>query len=89
MGYLLIKPETVEAKTQSGLYLPENSTEEPDKGIVLLIGENINISGRTIVAGVEVGQRIVHKKYAGDEIKWKGQNLKLVRFEDLMAILDD
>ena len=45
--------------------------------------------GREVLAPVEVGDRVIYKKWGGDEIKIHGVEYKLVKFDDLMAILED
>jgi chaperonin GroES len=89
MGYLLIKPDAAESKTASGLYLPEGSQERPAQGVVLSTGPDLIIEGKVIPPPVAVGDRVVYKKWGGDEIKYKGEDYKLVKFEDLMAVLVD
>ena len=89
MGYLLVKPDLAESKTASGLYLPETSQEKPAQGVVLSTGPDLVIEGKIIPPPVQVGDRVIYKKWGGDEIKYKGVDYKLVKFEDLMAVLED
>jgi chaperonin GroES len=89
MGYLLVKPDAAENKTASGLYLPETSQEKPAQGVVLSTGPDLIIEGKVIPPPVQVGDRVVYKKWGGDEVRYKGVDYKLVKFEDLMAVLED
>lgn len=90
MGYLLVKPDEAETKTASGLYLPETSQEKPaGQGVVLSTGPDLIIEGKVIAPPVQVGDRVLYKKWGGDEVKYKGIDYKLVKFEDLMAVLED
>jgi chaperonin GroES len=89
MGYLLVEPSSAESKTVSGLYLPETAQEKPAQGIVVAIGEAIVLeSGKTILPPVKVGDKVVYKKWGGDEIKLSGVEYKLVKFDDLMGVLE-
>lgn len=90
MGYILIEPSAAETKTASGLYLPESSQEKPaGQGTVVAIGADIVFENRSITAPVKLGDKVIYKKWGGDEIKLNGTEYKLVKFEDLMAILED
>ena len=90
MGYVLVEPMEAESKTASGIILPSSAQEKPAQGVVLSVGEDWVIDGGKVVAcPVKVGQRVVYKKWGGDEIKVEGKELKLVKFDDLMAILEN
>lgn len=89
MGYCLIEPEDAEEKTASGIILPDSVQEKPAQGKVLSVGSDLILeNGKTMVCPVKVGDRVVYKKWGGDEIKIAGREYKLVKFDDLMAILE-
>ena len=89
MGYVLIEPSEAETKTASGIILPESAQEKPAQGKVVSVGEDIYLpNGQVIRVPVKVGDKVVYKKWGGDEIKVLGVEYKLVKFEDLMAILE-
>ena len=89
MGYVLVEPLEAESTTSSGIILPESAQEKPAQGLVLAVGEEWIIDGgKVIKAPVKVGDKVVYKKWGGDEIKVSGKELKLVKFDDLMAILE-
>lgn len=88
MGYVLIEPLTAESKTSSGIYLPESAQEKPAQGTVVAVGDPIYFDGREILSPVKLGEKVIYKKWGGDEIKVEGKELKLVKFDDLMAILE-
>ena len=73
-GYVLIEPAPKETKTASGIVLPESADEKPQEG-------------KTIKCPVKVGDKVVYKKWGGNEIKVEGKELLLIKFEDLMAII--
>lgn len=87
-GYVLVEPVPAEAKTSSGIILPETARERPAIGTVLAVGDEMILeNGKTIKAPVSVGDKVFYKKWGGDEIKIAGEELKLVKFDDLMAIM--
>lgn len=87
-GFIMIKPEESVEKTKSGIYLPENATEEkPLKGEVLAVGDaEVLANGGTRKSPVKVGQTVFYKKWGGNEIKIDGVDLLFAKFEDILAI---
>ena len=89
MGYVVVEPSAAETKTASGLYLPQSAQEKPAQGTVVAISDSVILeSGREISAPVKVGDKVIYKKWGGDEIKLNGQEYKLVKFDDLMAVIE-
>lgn len=89
IGYVLVAPSEAETKTSSGIILPESAQEKPAQGMVIACGEDMVFdNGKTLKCPVQVGDKVVYKKWGGDEIKVMGMEYKLVKFDDLMAILE-
>ncbi len=89
MGYVLVQPSEAESKTASGIILPESAQEKPAQGEVVACGDEMVMeNGKSVKCPVKVGDKVVYKKWGGDEIKVDGKELKLVKFDDLMAILE-
>ncbi|TSC87514.1 MAG: chaperonin GroES [Microgenomates group bacterium Gr01-1014_7] len=89
MGYILVEPSEADTKTASGIILPESAQEKPAQGRVLACGDDMVMeNGKVVKCPVKVGDKVVYKKWGGDEIKMEGKELKLVKFDDLMAILE-
>ncbi len=89
MGYVLVEPSEADAKTASGIILPESAQEKPAQGTVVACGDEMVIEkGKSIKCPVKVGDKVVYKKWGGDEIKVNNIEYKLVKFDDLMAILE-
>ncbi len=89
MGYVLVEPFEAESKTASGIILPESAQEKPAQGTVISVGDDMVLeNGKVLKASVKPGDKVVYKKWGGDEIKVDGKELKLVKFDDLMAILE-
>lgn len=87
-GYALIRPEESEEKTASGLYLPDNAQERPARGVVVAVGAVVKHPDHEEKAQFSVGDLVIYKKWGGDELKLDGQEFKLVKFDDVMAIVE-
>lgn len=86
-GYVLIEPAPKETKTASGILLPDSSEEKPQEGKVIAVGDDLVEEGKTVKCPVKVGDKVVYKKWGGNELKVEGKELLLIKFDDLMAIV--
>ena len=85
---VIIKRLDNETKTASGLVIPETAAEKPDQGEVLAVGTGKkDDSGKTIPMDVKVGNRVLFGKYAGQTVKVDGNELLVMREEDIMAVV--
>ena len=87
-GYTLIEPKEAEEITVAGIVLPDTAQEKPAQGKVLSVGGSVWVDGKEIKPEFKVGDAVLYKKWGGDEIKMSGKELKLVKFEDIMAIVE-
>ena len=85
-GYVLIEPAPKETKTASGILLPDSSEEKPQEGKVLAVGDSIFDHNREVPSPVKAGDKVVYKKWGGNEVKVEGREMLLIKFEDLMAV---
>lgn len=85
-GYLLIEPLEKEVKTASGIYLPDNIGEKPQKGKVIAVGGNIFVSEHEIESPAKVGDIVLYKKWGGNEVKIDNVEYMFVKFEDILAV---
>ena len=86
---VLIKPEEATSKTQSGIYLPENAKEESQKGTIMAVGAGkVSPKGEKEVIIVKVGQKVLYKKWGGNEVKVEGEEWKLVEQSDILAVVE-
>lgn len=85
-GYLLIEPLEKELKTASGIYLPDNAGEKPQKGKILAIGGSLIQDGQKIESPAKVNDVVLYKKWGGNEVKIEGKEYLFVKFEDVLAI---
>jgi len=81
-GYLLIEPLDKETKTASGIYLPDNAGEKPQKGKVLAIGDDT----KDFKKPAKVEDLVIYKKWGGNEVKIEGKEYLFVKFEDVLAV---
>lgn len=87
--YVLIKPLEDETKTPSGILLPETAKEKPQVGQVMAVGRGgVTDDGKTIVMVVKAGQKVMYKKWGGNEIKVDGKEWILVEQKDIMAVIE-
>ncbi len=81
-GFLLIEPLEKEAKTASGIYLPDNVGEKPQKGKVLAVGDDT----KDFKKPAKVKDIVFYKKWGGNEVKIDGKEYLFVKFEDILAV---
>ena len=75
--------------TASGIVIPDTATEKPDQGEVIAVGPGKkDDSGKLIALDVKVGDKVLFGKYAGNEVKVDGEDLIVMREEDIMAIVE-
>lgn len=85
---ILVKPLKAEEKTAGGIYLPETAKEKPQIGEVMAIGEGAyDDKGKLIPMVVKIGQKVMFTKWGGNEVKIEGQEWKLVKQSDILAIV--
>lgn len=87
---VLIKPLEAESKTASGILLPDNAREKPQMGEVMATGDGVMDDGEIVKGSmqVKVGQKVMYKKWGGDEIKVEGQEWMMVKQSDILAIVE-
>lgn len=87
---VLIRPITLEEKTESGIILPDTVTKErPEEGEILAVGPGaLDENGKRVPLEVKVGQRVMFTKYGPNEIKVGEEELLIVKESDIMAIIE-
>ena len=85
---VVLKMTKAEETTKSGIILSEGSKEKPQIAEVLEVGPGKEIDGKVGKMLVKKGDRVVVNKYAGTEIKYEGQELIIVKQEDILAIAE-
>jgi chaperonin GroES len=85
---VVVKPkEDLEARTKSGLVIPDTAKEKPQLGEVLAVGPGEYQEGKRIPLDVKVGDKVVYSKYGGTEVKLEGEEYLILSSRDLLAVL--
>ena len=86
---VLIKPIEAQEKTPSGILLPDSAKEKPQIGEVMAVGAGeVTPKGEVKPMVVKVGQKVMYKKWGGNEVKVNGEDWMLVEQKDILAIVD-
>ena len=80
---VLVEPMAAETKTASGIIIPDNAKEKPQKGKVVAVGNGTKDEKMT----VSVGDTVLYGKYSGTELKLEGQDYLIMRESDILAIV--
>jgi chaperonin GroES len=85
---VIIKRLDNERKTASGIVIPENAAEKPDQGEILAVGNGkVGDDGKVRALDVKVGDKVLFGKYSGQTVKVDGDELLVMREEDIMAVV--
>ena len=86
---VLIKPLEQEEKLPSGIVLPDSAKEKPQIGQVMAVGVgSTDDKGKKVKMAVKVGQKVMYKKWGGNEVKVKGEEWMIVEQKDILAIVE-
>lgn len=86
---VLIRPLEAEEKTASGIILPDSAKEKPQMGEVVTVGPGkVTLKGEKERMVVKPGQKVMYKKWGGNDVKVNGEDLILVEQKDILAIVD-
>jgi chaperonin GroES len=85
---VIVKRLDNERKTASGIVIPENVAEKPDQGEVVAVGPGKkDDNGKLIAMDLKVGDRVLFGKYSGQTVKVEGEELLVMREEDIMGVI--
>lgn len=89
-GYLLIEPEEAQKQTSSGIYLPDSASgDKPQQGIVLAAGPDELVDDDfKKPSPAKKGDKVIYKKWGGNEVKIDGREYLFVKFEDVLAVIN-
>jgi chaperonin GroES len=86
---VIVKREEDERKSPGGIVIPDTAAEKPMKGRVLAVGKGkILESGEIRPLDVKIGDKVLFGKYSGTEVKMDGDDVLVMREEDIMAIIE-
>ncbi len=86
---VIVKRLEEERKTASGIVIPDTAAEKPDQGEVMAVGKGkVMDDGKVRALEVKVGDRILFGKYSGQTVKVEGDELLVMREEDIMGVIE-
>ncbi len=78
-----------ERTSPGGIVLPDAATEKPSQGEIIAVGNGkITESGDVLALDVKVGDRVLFGKYSGTEVKLDGEDVLVMREEDIMGVIE-
>ena len=87
---ILVKPAPKEEKTASGLFISSGAQEKPQRGEVVAVGAGkLNDKGERVTLDIKAGDQVFYGKFGGTEVKVDGEDLLLLRADDIYAIIED
>jgi len=87
---VIVKRLDEEKKTASGIVIPDTAAEKPDQGEVMSVGKGkLNDEGKLVALDVKVGDRVLFGKYSGQTVRVKGDELLVMREEDILGVVDN
>lgn len=85
---VLVKPLEAEEKLPSGIILPDSAKEKPQIGQVMAVGPGAtDEKGNPVKMVLKVGQKVMYKKWGGNEVKVGGEEWTIVEQKDVLAIV--
>ena len=86
---IIVKRLEEERKTASGIVIPDTAAEKPDQGEVLAVGKGkVTEEGKVRPLDVKVGDKVLFGKYSGQTVKVKGEELLVIKEEDVMGVIE-
>tara|TARA_Y100000814_G_scaffold286777_1_gene256167 strand:- start:484 stop:789 length:306 start_codon:yes stop_codon:yes gene_type:complete len=80
---VLLEPMEAETKTASGIIIPDNAKEKPQKATVVAVGSGTKDNPMT----VKIGDTVLYGKYSGTELKFEGKDYLIMSEKDILAII--
>ena len=86
---ILVKRIKEEEKTKGGIIIPDTAKEKPQEGKVVAVGKGkVADDGKLVPPEVRAGDKILFGKYSGSEIKLEGDDLIVLREDDILGIIE-
>jgi chaperonin GroES len=86
---VIVKRLEEERKTASGIVIPDTAAEKPDQVEVLAVGPGKGLDDGTVrKLDLKVGDRVLFAKYSGTAVKLRGEELLVMREEDIMGVIE-
>jgi chaperonin GroES len=85
---IVIRPKQAEEKTTTGIYLPQQAQDAPQRGTVVAVGPgDLDNYGRRVAPEVEVGDTVLYSKFGHTEINHAGEEVLIVEKRNVLARL--
>lgn len=85
---VVVKPAAREEVTKSGIVIPDTAKEKPQEGTVVAVGSGRLLeNGERATLDVHEGDRVLFAKYGGTEFKLDGEELLVLKENDILAII--
>jgi chaperonin GroES len=86
---ILVKRVKEEERTKGGIIIPDTAKEKPQEGKVVAVGKGkYSEDGKLIPIEVKAGDKILFGKYSGSEFKLEGEDLLVLREDDILGIIE-
>jgi chaperonin GroES len=86
---VVVKRLEEERKTASGIVIPDSAAEKPDQGEIMAVGRGkVDDDGNVRPLEVKVGDKVLFGKYSGQTVKVLGEELLVMREEDIMGVIE-
>ncbi len=87
---IVVRSLEAEEKTAGGILLPDTAKEKPQKAKVLAVGSGrLTDEGKRLPLDVKVGDVVLYGKYSGTDVKWNGEEVKILRESEILAVVDE
>lgn len=86
---VIVRRMEEENMSAGGIVIPDNAAEKPSRGEILAVGNGkVTDSGDVRALSVKVGDKVLFGKYAGTEVKVDGEELLVMREDDIVAVIE-
>jgi len=86
---VILKRMEEETTSAGGIVIPDTAAEKPMRGEIIAIGKGKRLdSGELVPLDVKVGDNVLFGKYSGTEVKVNGEDLLVMREEDIMGVIE-
>ena len=86
---VIVRRTEEETTSAGGIVIPDSATEKPSQGEIIAVGKGkITDGGKVVPLDVKTGDKVLFGKYSGNEVKVDGEELLVMREDDIMAVIE-
>ena len=85
---VILKMVEAEETTKGGIILTGSAKEKPSVAEVIYVGPGGTVDGKEVTMTVKPGDKVITSKYSGTQVKLDGEEVTIVRQNDILAIVD-